>query len=77
MALMIHRVMKANSSASPSVAMVSTAKKIQPRRKFRIPTSAATRTALPKLFTWNPGRTSAVTHTATARISQERMKLMT
>ena len=76
MALMIQRVRNARSHASPSVAMVNTTKKSQPSRKFRIPNSAATRIALPKLFTWKPGSTSAVIHTATDRTSQDRMKLM-
>jgi hypothetical protein len=47
--------MNANNHARPRVAMVNRTKNSHPSRKFRTPKMAATRTALPRLLTWNPG----------------------
>jgi hypothetical protein len=70
------RVMNASSTASPSVPMAKTTKKSHPRKKFRIPKMAATTKALPRDFTWKPGRTWAVIHTASDRMAQERRRFI-
>ena len=74
---MIQRVMNASRSAIPRVPMANMVKKSQPSRKFNTPKMAATTNAPPKLFTWKPGRTTAVIQTASERMTQVRMRPMT
>src|SRR5690606_23175346 len=75
-ALMIHRVMNARSSAMPRVPIVNTVKKSHPRKKFSTPKIAATTKAPPIDFTWKPGSTTAVIQTASERMIQETMRPM-
>src|SRR5690606_24476589 len=75
-AFTIQRVTNASSRPMPSVPIASTTKRSQPSRKFSTPKMAATTKALPSDFTWKPGRTIAVIHTARDRMIQERMRPM-